>query len=88
MNDDFGNGIMMLFHDNMPQAAPLNHGELVQEYLPVAVNDESIEKEVDPDRRVKLQMVQMMKRKVIEKKLSKRPTRNLVGAYRDLMRRK
>lgn len=88
MNDDFGNGMMMLFHDNLPQAAPLNHGELVQEYMPVAVRDEAIEKEVDPEKRVKLQMVQQMKRKGIEKQLQKRPTRNRVGAYRNFSRGK
>lgn len=82
MNDDLGNAMMMLFHDNLPQAAPLNHGELIQEYLPVAVKDENIEKEEDPEKALKLRMVQQMKRKGIEKQLSKRPTRNLVGNYR------
>lgn len=82
MNDDFGNMMMMAFHDNMPQAAPLNHGEMVQEYLPVAVKDETIAEEIDPEKRLKLLMVQQMKRKEIEKQLKRKPTRNLIGAYR------
>lgn len=89
MNDDFGNSVgMMLFHDNLPQAAPLNHGELVQEYMPVAVRDEAIEKEVDPEKAMKLRTVQMMKRKGVEKRLQRKPTRNLVGAYRNWSKQK
>lgn len=88
MNDNYGNSMMMAFHDNLPQAAPLNHGELVQEYMPVAVRDEAIEKEVDPEKALKLRMVQQMKMKGIEKQLSRKPSRNLVGRYRDFSRGK
>jgi hypothetical protein len=90
----FANGVlvhncaMFLFHDTVPQAAPLNHGELVQEYMPVPLKDETIEAEIDPERAVKLKMAQLMKLKGIEKQLQKRPSRNLVGRYRDLMKRK
>ena len=90
MNDDYGNAIMMLFHDNLPKAAPLNHGELVQEYMPVPLKDETIaaQQELDPEKAVKLKMAQLMKQKGIEKQLQKRPSRSLVGNYRRFSRGK
>jgi hypothetical protein len=90
MNDDFGNCAMFLFHDQVPQAAPLNHGELVQEYMPKALKADPIAEawQEDPEKAVKLQMAALMKQKGIEKQLQKRPTKNLVGAYRRFSRGK
>lgn len=87
MNDDFGNAMMMAFHDNMPQAAPLNHGELVQVYMPLPVRDVSMAQETDPDRIWKLKMAQMMYSKKIEKQLEKRPSRNRLSRFRLLSSR-
>ena len=90
MNDDYGNAIMMLFHDNLPKAAPLNHGELVQEYLPVTLQADPIAEawKEDPEKAVKLEMARLMKEKQIKKHLQKRPSKNLVGAYRRFSRGK
>lgn len=82
MNDDFGNMMMMAFHSDLPQAAPLNHGELVQVYMPEPVRDVNLAQEVDPDRIWKLKMSQMMNLKAVEKQIAKRPSRNRIQRIR------
>lgn len=34
LSDDFGNALMMIFHDNQPMAQPLNYFEKVEELIP------------------------------------------------------
>jgi hypothetical protein len=90
MNDDFGNGLMMLFHDNMPQAAPLNRNETIHEYLPVAIKDETInaQPQLTGEERGKLLTLQQLKMKQIAKQVDKKSTRNVIGSYRRFARGK
>lgn len=86
MNDDFGNGLMMLFHDNCPQAAPLNKGETIQDYLPEAVSDNTIQMEMDPNRRANLLQAQAIKKAMLTRTFSKPRTRNAISRLRHFSR--
>lgn len=86
MHDDFGNGLMMLFHDNSPQAAPLTAGETINEYVPEALSDNTIQMELDPQRRANLLMAQAIKKQMLTRNFSKPKTRNAISRLRHFAR--
>jgi hypothetical protein len=51
MNDDFGNGLMMLFHDQSVKAAPLTGSEMVEEKIHPNLKASQIEKDVEAGTR-------------------------------------
>lgn len=85
MNDDFGNGLMMLFHDNCPQAAPLNKDETIHEYLPPQLKDLDTDEQLrleNPEKWAKLKTAQLRKTAVLTKQMNKPKTRNVMSRYR------
>lgn len=82
MNDDFGNGLMMLFHDNCVFAAPLTKEERAMESLPGAVKPAAIAQITDPQERAnKLMAQQMLMRREMER-VDRPRTRNVMARLR------
>ncbi|MFL6207446.1 MAG: hypothetical protein ACJ74W_01275 [Pyrinomonadaceae bacterium] len=83
-NDDFGQGLQMLFCDNCVQAAPLTKDEQVMAQLPAHVRPEAVAQVTDPHERQRLLTAQMMQRRAIEAKMHRPRNRSTVTAWRDL----
>ena len=72
MSDDIGNGLMMLFHDNSVQAAPLSRAEKMEEALPASLRQEAIAAMDDRDKGGAIMRRQMeMEKKEHERKNKK-----------------
>ena len=87
MNDDFGQGAQMLFHDNCVRAAPLTKEEQVFAHLPERLHPAEIAKVDDPLERARRMSAQLMQRRAIEQEASARPrkhARNAIAALRGL----
>jgi hypothetical protein len=50
LNDDFINGLMMLFHDNCVQAAPMTYGEKVDALTPDKYKRSTLKTDYSPER--------------------------------------
>lgn len=84
-NDDYGNSLMMLYHDRAVQAAPLNRDEQIISKMPEKVQPAQIAKVEDPHERAKLLTAQAMQRTKIENEMRRpRQHRDPVGAWRGM----
>lgn len=90
MNDDFGQGLQMLFHDNCVQAAPLTREEKIVAHLPEKLQPQEIAKVEDPTERARRLQAQVMQRQKIEKEVMrpKGGSRNALAGLRSLAARK
>jgi len=80
MNDDFGQMLQMLMHDNCVQAAPLTHGEKVDALLTAEVQPAVVAAATDPRERASLMQAQLIQRQRIETKIQReRPKRGGSG---------
>jgi hypothetical protein len=83
MNDDYGNGLMMLFHDRVVFASPLTKMEEMLDSLPEAVKMEAIEQIEDPQTKAnRLAARQILINRETER-INKPRTRNIMQQLRN-----
>jgi hypothetical protein len=83
MNDDFGNGLMMLFHDRVVFASGLTKMEEVLDSLPEKVKMEAIEQIDDPQAKANRLAARQLLIKRETERVNKPRTRNVMQKLRN-----
>lgn len=81
MNDDFGNGLMMMFHDGIVRAVPLTASENVEAHLNPILQTENILAETDNERKAKLWQAQIIAKSRIERDMMRPKGRSPLKRY-------
>lgn len=80
INDDFGQGLQMLFFDAAVRPAPLTKDETLVAMLPPALQPQAVAEE-EPDKRSLLLVAQQIKARELRKELNRPHTRSSVRRY-------